>query len=75
MMILIVMRMMVNMTSYDKDIGNDSVCCDDTVDDSDDDNGHDDVRIYTERQKKLITSSGRRSLTSTLSKSIIFGHK
>ena len=30
---------------------------------------------YTERQKKLITSSGRRSLKSTLSKLIIFGHK
>ena len=31
--------------------------------------------IYTERQKKLITSSGRRSLKSTASKLIIFGHK
>ena len=30
---------------------------------------------YTERQKKLITSSGRRSLKSTASKLIIFGHK
>ena len=30
---------------------------------------------YTERQKKLITSSARRSLKSTLSKLIIFGHK
>ena len=29
---------------------------------------------YTERQKKLITSSGRRSLKSTPSK-LIFGHK
>ena len=32
-------------------------------------------QFYTERQKKLITSSGRRSLKSTLSKLIIFGHK
>ena len=31
--------------------------------------------IYTERQKKFITSSGRRSLKSTLSKLIIFGHR
>ena len=31
--------------------------------------------VYTERQKKLITSSGRRSLKSTLSKLIVFGHK
>ena len=31
--------------------------------------------IYTERQKKLIASSGRHSLKSTLSKLIIFGHK
>ena len=31
--------------------------------------------IYTERQKKLITSSGRGSLKSTPSKLIIFGHK
>ena len=31
--------------------------------------------IYTERQKKLITSSGRRSLKSTASILIIFGHK
>ena len=30
---------------------------------------------YTESQKKLITSSGRRSLKSTASKLIIFGHK
>ena len=30
---------------------------------------------YTERQKKLITFSGRRSLKSTLSKLLIFGHK
>ena len=30
---------------------------------------------YTEHQKKLITSSGRCSLKSTLSKLIIFGHK
>ena len=30
---------------------------------------------YTERQKKLITSSGRRSLKSMLSKLIMFGHK
>ena len=30
---------------------------------------------YTERQKKLITSSGRRSLNSTLLKFIIFKHK
>ena len=29
----------------------------------------------TERKKKLITSSGRRPLKSTLSKLIIFGHK
>ena len=33
------------------------------------------LQIYTERQRKLITSSGRRSLKSTLSKLIIFGHK
>ena len=33
------------------------------------------ILYYTERQKKLITSSGRRSLKSTLSKLIIFGHK
>ena len=32
-------------------------------------------KTYTERQKKLITSSGRRSLESMLSKLIIFGHK
>ena len=32
-------------------------------------------RTYTERQKKLITSSGRRSLKSTPSKLIIVGHK
>ena len=32
-------------------------------------------RIYTERQKKLTTSSGQRSLKSTPSKLIIFGHK
>ena len=31
--------------------------------------------IHTERQKKLITSLGRRPLKSTLSKLIIFGHK
>ena len=31
--------------------------------------------IYTERQKKLITSSWRRSLKSTATKLIIFGHK
>ena len=31
--------------------------------------------MYTERQKKLITSSGRRPLKSTLSKLIIFAHK
>ena len=31
--------------------------------------------MYTERQKKLITSSGRRSLKSTMSKLMIFGHK
>ena len=31
--------------------------------------------IYTESQKKLITSSGRRPLKSTLSKLIIFGQK
>ena len=31
--------------------------------------------IYIERQKKLITSSGRRSLKSTLSKLVILGHK
>ena len=30
---------------------------------------------YTEHQKKLITSSGRRSLKSTISVLIIFGHK
>ena len=30
---------------------------------------------YTELQKKLITSSGRRSLKSTLSKLITFGHR
>ena len=33
------------------------------------------VSIYTEHQKRLITSSGRRSLKSTQSKLIIFGHK
>ena len=33
------------------------------------------LQVYTERQKKLITSSGRRSLKSTASKLIIFGHK
>ena len=33
------------------------------------------ICLYTERQKKLITSSGRRSLKSTASKLIIFGHK
>ena len=32
-------------------------------------------RKYTERQNKLITSSGRRSLKSTASKLIILGHK
>ena len=32
-------------------------------------------RMYTERQKKLITSSGQLSLKSTASKLIIFGHK
>ena len=31
--------------------------------------------IYTEHQKKLITSSERRSLKSMLSKLLIFGHK
>ena len=31
--------------------------------------------IYTERQKKLITSSGWHSLKSTASKLVIFGHK
>ena len=31
--------------------------------------------MYTEHQKKLITSSGRCSLKSMLSKLIIFGHK
>ena len=30
---------------------------------------------YTEHQKKLITSSGRRSLKSTLSNLMIFGHR
>ena len=33
------------------------------------------VKIYTERQKKLITSSGRRSLKSTLSKLIRISEK
>ena len=33
------------------------------------------LSYYTEHQKKLITSSGQRSLKSTLSKLIIFGHK
>ena len=33
------------------------------------------LRNYTERQKKLITSSGRRPLKSTASKLIIFAHK
>ena len=33
------------------------------------------VYSYTERQKKLITSSERRSLKCTLSKFIIFGHR